>query len=245
MVGRYEKRAVGQSGGRAEQAGIEDYANDLRAVVKYLTRRKDVDKKRIAAAGYAEGGWTVLSAASEDKSIAALVLMAAPGSDAGGLVLEQQRLAFSRLGMTEEEKKAKTDLQMRINEAVRTGTGWEGISPELRRQADTAWFHSFLSFKIDAVVRKTRQPMLIVHGGADTGIPAHHAEFLADKARARKKPAGSAVEVTVVPGVNHLMVPGEEEEPAAGPAGASTRDLDPRVVSAVVSWLQARLQPPA
>ncbi|MFB3854354.1 MAG: alpha/beta hydrolase family protein [Vicinamibacterales bacterium] len=244
-VVRYDKRGVGQSGGRAEQAGIEDYADDVQAVVKYLTRRNDVDKQRIAVIGYAEGGWVALSAASRDKSIGSLVLLASPGSDGAGLILEQQRLAFIRLGMSEEERKAKTELQLRINEAVRTGKGWEGIPEGLRRQADTAWFQSFLTFAIDSVVRKTRQPMLVVHGGADNEIPPHHAEFLADKARARKKPAGSAVAVTVVPGVNHLLVEGNLEDAQAGAPGVSgAREVDPRVVSAVVSWLQARLLPP-
>ncbi len=242
LVVRYDKRAVGQSGGRAERAGIEDYAADVRAVVKYLTKRRDVDKKRIAAIGYAEGGWTALHAASKEKSIAALVLLATPGTPGGDLVLEQQQIAFSRLEMTEEEKRQKADLQRRIHEAVRTGEGWEGIPPELRRQADTAWFHSFLTFDPYEAIRKTKQPLLIVHGEADRRILPHHAELLADKARARKQPAGSAVEVNVVPGVNHLLVPGaggEDEE-----ASPEERSIDERLTGSVISWLTARFTPP-
>lgn len=242
LVVRYDKRAVGQSGGRAERAGIEDYATDVRAVVKYLTRRRDVDKKRIAAVGYAEGGWTALHAASKEKSIAAVVLLATPGTPGGDLVLEQQQLAFSRLQMTEEEKREKTDLQVRIHEAVRTGEGWEGIPPELRRQADTAWFQSFLAFDLDETMRKAKQPVLIVHGESDRRIPPHHAGRLADKARARKEPAGSAVELNVVPGVNHLLVPGTggaDEDMAS-----EERSIDERVAGSVVSWLTARFTPP-
>jgi dienelactone hydrolase len=55
FVVRYDKRGVGQSGGRAESATIADYAEDARAVVRYVARRKDVDRSRIALAGYAEG----------------------------------------------------------------------------------------------------------------------------------------------------------------------------------------------
>jgi len=50
LVVRYDKRGVGQSGGRGESATLADYAEDVRAVVKYLSERKDVDKKHIAAA---------------------------------------------------------------------------------------------------------------------------------------------------------------------------------------------------
>ena len=40
---RYDKRGFGQSGGRSESATIQDYAEDVRAVVRWLQQRKDVD----------------------------------------------------------------------------------------------------------------------------------------------------------------------------------------------------------
>ena len=43
-VVRYDKRGVGQSGGRGEFATLNDYAEDVIAVVKYLEKRKDVDR---------------------------------------------------------------------------------------------------------------------------------------------------------------------------------------------------------
>src|SRR5581483_5234753 len=55
IVLRYDKRGVGQSGGRAESAGIPEYVEDLRAAVKFLADRKDVDPKRIAVLGHSEG----------------------------------------------------------------------------------------------------------------------------------------------------------------------------------------------
>ena len=53
---RYDKRGVGQSGGRPESASLADYADDVRAAVKLLADRKDVDPKRIAVVGHSEGG---------------------------------------------------------------------------------------------------------------------------------------------------------------------------------------------
>src|SRR5439155_51587 len=44
---RYDKRGVGQSGGRIETASLTDYADDLRAAVKYMADRKDIDPKRV------------------------------------------------------------------------------------------------------------------------------------------------------------------------------------------------------
>src|SRR5205823_8942390 len=54
IVIRYDKRGMGQSGGRAEAATLADYADDLRAAVKFLEARKDVDPKRLAVVGHGE-----------------------------------------------------------------------------------------------------------------------------------------------------------------------------------------------
>ena len=97
LVARYDKRGVGQSGGRTESAALEDYADDVRTMVRYLGRRPDVDQQRIVAAGHSEGGWVALLAASKENKIAGLALIATPGIVGAELVLEQQRHALTAL----------------------------------------------------------------------------------------------------------------------------------------------------
>src|SRR5439155_26720886 len=91
LVIRYDKRGIGQSGGRAESAGLLDYVEDLRAAIKLLERRKDVDLKRIAALGHSEGGIVALTAAAKDKRIAAVGVLGAPGTTGAEIVLAQQQ----------------------------------------------------------------------------------------------------------------------------------------------------------
>jgi hypothetical protein len=69
---RYDKRGNGQSGGRSESATVIDFAEDVRAVVRWLERRPDVDPKRIAVVGHSEGAWVGLLAASRERRIAAV-----------------------------------------------------------------------------------------------------------------------------------------------------------------------------
>ena len=140
VVLRYDKRGVGQSGGRAESAGLTDYAEDVRAAVKMLADRKDVDPKRIAVIGHSEGGAVALIAASKDKRIAAVALLASNGVPGTDLILAQQQHALDRLKLGDEERQAKVDLQKRIDEAVLTGKGWDQISPEVRRSDYIAEF---------------------------------------------------------------------------------------------------------
>ena len=76
LVVRYDKRGIGQSGGRPEAVTLADYSDDQRAAVKYLTSRKDVDDKRIAIAGHSDGGLVSLMTAAAEKRVDAVVLLA-------------------------------------------------------------------------------------------------------------------------------------------------------------------------
>ena len=130
LVLRYDKRGIGQSGGRIETAGFAEYAEDLRAAVKFVADRKDVDPKRIAVLGHSEGGAIALVAAARDKRIAALVLLAAPGVSGSDLVLAQQKHLLDRSNLSDADKQARIDLQKQIHEAVITGKGVGGLAGE-------------------------------------------------------------------------------------------------------------------
>ena len=118
MVLRYDKRGVGQSGGRVETVTLQDYADDAIAIVKWLARRDDVDPRRIAVLGYGEGGAAAMLAAAREKKIASLVLVAANGTSGADLVLEQQRHQLDLMKTSDAERQAKIDLQQRVQTAV-------------------------------------------------------------------------------------------------------------------------------
>jgi pimeloyl-ACP methyl ester carboxylesterase len=135
IVLRYDKRGIGQSGGRAEAASLADYAEDVRAAVKMLSDRKDVDQKQIAVVGRSEGGAVALIAASKDKRIWKVGLLATNGVTGAELLLAQQQHLLNRSNMSAEDKQAKIDLQKRIHEAVMTGKGWTNC----RRTCESRW----------------------------------------------------------------------------------------------------------
>jgi pimeloyl-ACP methyl ester carboxylesterase len=235
---RYDKRGFGQSGGRSESAGLGDYADDARVVAKWLNDRKDVDNKRIAIVGHGEGAWVALLAAARDKRFAAVVSLAGSSNTGGELLLEQQRHAFDQQKTPDAERAAKTAMQQRIHAAVISGRGWEGVPAEMRRQADTPWFHSIVTFNPAKVVEDIRQPLLIVHGALDKQVAVTHADRLAEIARTAGK--SKAVEVVIVRGVNHLLTPattGDVSEYATLPDRAVSAD----VATAVTGWLTKTL----
>jgi pimeloyl-ACP methyl ester carboxylesterase len=227
-VVRYDKRGVGQSGGRHESATIGDYADDVRATVRFLRERKDIDDKRIAIVGYGEGGWIALQAAAKHDRIAAVVVLGTAGTPGTELVLEQQQAVLEGMSIPAAEKSAKIELQKKINQAVLTGTGWSEVPRAVRSQADTPWFQSVLMFDPAFVITKVQQPLLIVHGELDTQVAPHHAGRLVEVAGKRKKSRGQ--DLVRFPNVGHSFVASSDEA-----------HVIPVLSKSIVEWLDRQL----
>jgi pimeloyl-ACP methyl ester carboxylesterase len=237
---RYDKRGVGQSGGRPESATLADYTDDLRAAIRMMADRKEVDRRRIALIGHSEGGALALLAASKEKRVSAVALLATIGVTGAETNLYQVGHALERANRPEAERQSTLDLQRRIQQAVITGKGWETISiPDaIRRQADTPYFQSFLNYDPARVMKDVDQPILIVQGMLDTQVPPSNADRLEALARERKKSSG--VDVVKVAGVNHLLVPaksGEVDEYAQ----LGNVAVSPEVTQPLIDWLKKAL----
>jgi len=235
LVVRYDKRGIGQSGGRAESASLTDYADDVVAAVKMLANRKDVDPKRIAVIGHSEGGSVAMIAGANDKRIAAVGLLATPGVTGAEIVLAQQKHLLDRSTLSAEEKQAKIDLQKRIHQAVISGKGLDQLPPDVRRAVDNTEFQSILVTDPSKLMPNMRKPLLIVQPELDTQVEPANADKLDELAKQRKN--APPVETVKIPGVNHLLVPattGEVEEYAR----LTDRHVSPKVTQALVTWLK-------
>jgi pimeloyl-ACP methyl ester carboxylesterase len=236
IVLRYDKRGVGQSGGRPEAATLTDFSNDVRAAVKFLDDRRDVDSKRISVLGYGEGGAIAMLAAARDRRIASLVLVSAIGTTGAELNMEQARRAAARSNKSEADKQATLERQQKIQEAVLTGAGWTDDLVAYRGQADTPWFESFLAYDPARVMRDIRQPIFVLQGELDGQIPPDHADRLGTLANQRKN--RPATQVVKVAGVNHLLVAattGEIEEYTS----LKDKRVNDTVSAPIVAWLQS------
>jgi pimeloyl-ACP methyl ester carboxylesterase len=240
LVVRYDERGAGQSGGRQESATIEEFAVDTRAVVTYLTKRRDVDPKRISLVGYGEGGWIALAVAARDEKIAAIGLIATPSTTGTELVLEQQRIMFEGSSTSPAVQQSAIEQQKKILEAVVTGKGWENFNPDMRRRVDTPLYRSFLMFEPAQVIVKVRQPMLVMHPMLDREVPAYHGEQLAQLARSR--PRARPTEFVQLAGVNHLLVRAATGE-IAEYGTLTQRTISPSATLELTSWLTKALVP--
>ncbi|HJU44561.1 MAG TPA: alpha/beta fold hydrolase [Vicinamibacterales bacterium] len=240
IVLRYDKRGVGQSGGRAESATLADYAEDVRWALMWLERQKGVDKDRIGLVGHSEGALVALLVAGRERGrVGALALLAGPSTDGATVVLEQQKLMLSKMPIDEAQREEKVALQQKINAAVITGKGWNEIPESARRVADTPWFYSFLTFDAKKAMSDTRAPVLIVQGELDVQVQPYHADNLADMARARRGKA--LVEVVKVPGVNHLLVPAKTGDVSEYAMLGDNVQVSPVVTKAIADFMMKAL----
>ena len=235
LVARYDRRGVGQSGGRAESAGFEAYGDDGRTMVRYLDDRDDVDDDRITVLGYAEGGWAALVIADRERRTDDVVLVGSPGTTGAELVLAQQRAELARLGTTAGESLEMLALQQRIHQAVLGEGPWDGVPDEMRRQAETAAFRGLLRFDPAEVMEDVRQPLLIMRGALDERFPAQHSDELLELARARRRDVTS--ELVVLEGLDHLLAePGGRDSTSY--RGLPSRSVSRQFVDRLVGWLE-------
>jgi pimeloyl-ACP methyl ester carboxylesterase len=240
VVVRFDPRGNGQSGGRTEHAGIEEYAGDVLSIVQWLRRRPDVDPDRMALVSHAEGSAVAITAAARERRIVTLALLSAPGLTGRETVLAQQQQALDQLTGTPAEREARVSMQVRVIDAVISGKGWEAIPPDVRRQADTPWFRTWLLFDPAVALRRVRQPILILHGALDREVPPSNGDRLEEIARARKNAPPTATRKVVTPGVNHLLLPATTGQIGEYEA-LSGQTVSPEVGSAVVAWLNETL----
>ena len=231
LVLRYDKRGMGQSGGRAEAANLDSYADDVLAAFRYLERRDDVDRDRIIVTAHGEGSWIALQAAARENDIAAVALLAAPGAPGAELVLEQQQIRLEEFETPQAEREQQVAMQERIVAAVLGDGDWSGVPQHMRQRADTPWFRSFLEFDPAQAVRRTRQPALLVHGKLDRQIPIEHADRLERLLEARRRDEAT-VEVARLPGVDHRLL-----DASAGAIDRYNQLLERRISTAVTAAL--------
>jgi hypothetical protein len=227
---RYDRRGTGQSGGRVESATLHNYSEDVRSAFDWLEDRNDIDRDQIALLGVGDGAWIALQAAADERDIAAVVSISAPSVSGAEFVLEQQEQRFNEMGLSQDERVANRELQLRIHDAVLTGDGWDELEDDIRQQADSPWFQSYLSFDPAEVLEDVRSPLLFLAGSADELVGMSHAQQLG--AIAREENRVSNIEVITIEGMNNEL----------GVTGAVPGvTINQELITTVITWLSTTI----
>ena len=147
---------------------------------------------------------SALLAATRERDIAGVVTIAAPRRPEQSWSSSSSVTCSSRSTRRRPIASRGSSCRRRINAAVLTGRGWEGIPADMRKQADTPWFQSLLTF--DPARDRQRRP-------AAAALRARRARRQVPVATSIALPTSPkvsrsrTVEVVTVRGVNHLLVP--------------------------------------
>jgi uncharacterized protein len=200
---RVDDRGTGGSTGKETWNTLttSTLADDTRAQVSYLRTRREIDPKRIALIGHSEGGSIALMIATTDTRIRAIVLMAAMGKSGKEVSLAQQEQALAEMpGLTEERKAELRKQQREVLRTIMEG----GDTSKLPPAARLPWFKEYLIYDPLALMRRVRQPVLILQGALDRQVTADHAGLLE---RAARDGGNRRVTAHVFPDLNHLFLP--------------------------------------
>ena len=220
---RLDERGVGASSGTFASATSRDFADDVRSALDWLRTRADVDPARLALLGHSEGGLIAPLVAAEDSSLAAVVLLAAPGIPGRQNHDYHSRLAMPPVGSLPAARR-------------------DSMVAALSRAVDTAikqsvWLRWFAAHDPRPVARRVRVPTLVLQGATDMQVTPDQADTLMAALRAG---GNRAVTRRVFPAVNHLFLADSSGAPAGYLALPSKR-LPPEVLGAIADWLAATL----
>ncbi len=256
---RYDDRGVGHSTGSIASATTSELATDAEAGLAYLRSRPEINPHRTGLLGHSEGGLIAPMIAAKDqpaarnKSVAFLVLLAAPGVPGSQVLPEQSRLIALAAGMSPDfATKVSADEAHLIDfvlQAEKSSTTPAAFDQQLRtsfatmlpanrvdaaaKAFSTPWLRFFLSYDPATALSHVTCPVLALNGSKDVQVSA--AQNLPAIRAALAAAGNTNVELEELPGLNHLFQPATTGSP--NEYGKIETTIDPAVLAKISTWI--------
>jgi uncharacterized protein len=165
----YDKRGVGQSGGRypgesPTAAAIAVLARDAAAAVRFLAAQPEIDSKRVGLAGHSQAGWIMPLAATREPAVRFLLAFAGPAVTADETDLYQ---TLTGQGET-RQRLSDVDVDAQL---VARGPGGIDPLPWIRQlRVPAAWFYGELDKHIPTRLSIRRLEPVASESGRDVTI---------------------------------------------------------------------------
>lgn len=124
---RYDDRGVGSSNGDFLNTSLSDMSEDLISIVEELTSKYGHRISEIYVLGHSQGGIISARAASMDRRITGLILMASPIYPLSEVINDQVSLIQGKMGKSEEQIARTLEFQEKAYQALETDEGWDDL----------------------------------------------------------------------------------------------------------------------
>lgn len=229
---RVDDRGVGGSKGEVAKATSNDFADDVRAEIKFLKSRKEIDSARIGLAGHSEGGLIAPLVAADNPEVAFLVLLAAPGVTGEEILYRQGELLARAMGADDEAVAAQRKQQELFFAVLREGLDAAATDAKLHELVKTLiaelpedkqevakaqqtafeqqiavvqspWFRNFLTHDPRPALTKIHCPVLAITGEKDLQVDPK--QNLPELTKAFESAGNKHVRIEELKGLNHLF----------------------------------------
>lgn len=263
---RYDDRGVGGSGGRLDETPHATQQKDASAALTWLKGQAEVDPARVGLVGHSEGANIAILAASADKQVGFIVLLAGMGVS-GKEILPMQMAALLRAaGAAPEAIPRLVALENKLISAIMKKAPRaqiEDLARDLTRQQleqskpptpvtpeqletlvksglaafETESFRSLLRHDPRPLLRKLKTtPVLALNGALDLQVPP--TENLGEIEKALKAARNKDVTIKALPGLNHLF-----QHATTGQVEEYSKieeTFAPEALQEISSWISAR-----
>jgi pimeloyl-ACP methyl ester carboxylesterase len=213
----FDKRGVGGSTGRWQDAGIIAQADDLLACAATLLSDPGVPRP-LGLFGHSQGGWVVVEAAGRNPPIAFVVASSGPGVTPAEQERYSHRTYLANNGVTESEMHEALELFDKLVEALQRGSTYEDVRSEIEPEQlpdvyrgrnlvllpddEELWGFLLRMFDYDprAALERIRVPVLALFGADDPLVPV-----TASVTVYREAVQPELLSVAVFPGADHRM----------------------------------------
>ena len=265
---RFDDRGTGKSEGDFASATSFDFAEDVSAAFDFLSKCSQVDAKRIGLIGHSEGGMIAPIVAAKNKKVAAIVLLAGPGTTGKQILLSQAELIGKADGSDEKKLQENLALARRIYDCIETAKNKEQMAEQIRNVFNdqikemspeeiekegwttiamnsqiatltSDWFTTFVKFDPRVWLKKVQCPVLALNGEKDLQVPAK--ENLTAIEYALEQGKCTQFQTLAFEGLNHLFQPCSTGSPSEYIRINVTMSED--VLKAMEEWLRKILMP--
>jgi dienelactone hydrolase len=211
----------------------DEYLPQAIAAIRLLQRHPTVDPDRIFLLGHSLGGTVAPRIASEEPSVAGLILFAGGAQPLHWAIVRQTRHLASLNSVT--ARAAQPAIDTLTEKAQRVDSPDLCLSTpasELPLGAPASYWLDLRDYQPAQLAASLDKPILILQGGRDYQVTVDNDLNLWQQALADD----DDVTVHVYASLNHLFTPGEG--PSSPAEYEPAQHVDPTVISDIVNWLR-------